>query len=70
VWIGDAPQHGLRYNNREGGDDYPNGDPEGRTSAAIFAELQRKQIRLLFSKLIDYTDKMIEVLLEEALYTA
>ena len=71
VWIGDAPQHGLQYHNNEKADSYPNGDPEGRTSAAIFAELQKRQIGVLFCKLSDYTDKMIRVLLQEAaLYAA
>ena len=65
IWIGDSPEHGSRYH--DGSDFYPKGDPQGMTSARIFAELKKKHIRLLFCKLTSYTDKMIKVLLEEAI---
>lgn len=65
VWMGDAPQHGSRYY-VTAVDDYPAGDPDGLTPNAIFYKLNLKNIRLVFCKITDQTDKMIEELHKEA----
>ena len=63
IWMGDSPQHGLKYS---GGDDsYPNGDPDGVTSEKIFSELQNKKIVLVFCKLTSATDRMMSQLRQE-----
>ncbi|OMJ84859.1 hypothetical protein SteCoe_13986 [Stentor coeruleus] len=64
IWMGDSPQHGTNYN---GGwaDDYPYGDPEGVTSNILFEELLKNKIILVFCKLTDSTDAMIDKLKQE-----
>jgi len=58
LWMGDAPQHGSLYNGGLG-DNYPEGDPEGRTATELFQLLQEKRITLVFCKLTNQTDAMI-----------
>lgn len=64
IWMGDYPQHGSNYNGGSG-DNYPNGDPEGVTSTILFGELQKNKIILVFCKLTNYTDAMINTLKQE-----
>lgn len=58
LWMGDSPQHGSLYNGGNG-DDYPDGDPEGRTATTLFQQLQEKRITLVFCKLTNATNAMI-----------
>jgi hypothetical protein len=63
IWMGDAPQHGLKYSG--GGDTYPSGDPDGITSQKIFEQLRENKIILVFCKLTSYTDLMMTQLRQE-----
>lgn len=62
--MSDAPQHGTTYTS--GGDDYPHGDPDGITSDVIFTEFIKKGIDLIFLKITNYTDQMIEAMKRES----
>jgi hypothetical protein len=57
IWMGDAPQHGRKYN---GGlrDDYPGGDPDGVTASKIFGTLKKREIVLFFCKQTEATNAM------------
>ncbi|KAI1707811.1 alpha-kinase family domain-containing protein [Ditylenchus destructor] len=64
--IADHPCHGKIYqaSNCPYPDDYPNGDPYGRTAENLFDCLREKGIQYHFGKITSYTDKMIEVFSE------
>ena len=59
--MGDSPQHGKKYNEKVF-DDYPNGDPDGVTSEKIFKKLSKNDIKLVFCKQNNTTDKMIRTM--------
>ena len=61
LWMGDSPQHGKKYNEKVF-DDYPNGDPDGVTSEKIFKKLSKNDIKLVFCKQNNTTDKMIRTM--------
>ena len=63
IWMGDAPQHGLKYSG--GGDYFPDGDPNGITSDIIFKKLQELKIILVFCKLTERTNTMMAQLRQE-----
>jgi len=58
--IGDSPPHGKNYHNCTD-DHYPNGHPRDKPFAQLFQEMRDKEIDYYFGKIIDATDKMIEV---------
>ena len=69
IWMGDAPQHGLKYSGSgdasDCDDEYPDGDPNGITSDIIFQKLQELKIILVFCKLNESTNTMMTQLRQE-----
>lgn len=61
----DAPQHGVLYNNNFP-DNFPHGDPEGRTGVSVLGDFQHESITLSFGRVTPYTDAMLELLQEDA----
>ncbi|GMT16702.1 hypothetical protein PFISCL1PPCAC_7999, partial [Pristionchus fissidentatus] len=58
-YIADAPCHGREFHNVSG-DDYPSGDPQGRTPKELFSRLREKGIQYYFGKIRSETDLMIQ----------
>ena len=57
--IADWPCHGREFHGWVTGDDYPNGDPKGRSIQTMLDQLAEKRIQYYFGKITEYTDKMI-----------
>ena len=62
VIITDAPPHGKQYQNKNCGDDYPNGSPDGIQIEDLMKEFCKKEIDFQVIKLNNSVDKMIEVM--------
>ncbi len=60
--IADHPCHGTEFHNPgyTAGDDYPNGDPKGRSLQTLMNQLNNAFITYNFGKIRSYTDTMIE----------
>lgn len=56
--IADAPCHGNEFHAGIR-DNYPGGDPQGRTTSALFTSIRQLQIAYYFGKITPSTDKMI-----------
>eukprot|EP00080_Pristionchus_pacificus_P016921 PDM76941.1 efk-1 [Pristionchus pacificus] len=57
--ICDYPCHGREFHSGVG-DNYPDGDPKGRTCEGLFSKLQEIGIQYFFGKIYSYTDIMIK----------
>lgn len=70
--ICDAPSHGKEYNNSDLTDNYPNGDPKGRTPEKILDFLNNLGILYHFGKINNTTNLMIskfETILKDPIIT-
>jgi len=59
VLIGDAPCHGTKYHSLD--DCFPEGDPLGLTPEGVLGKMKAKGIQLVFVKLSNDTNKMVEI---------
>ncbi|GMT02174.1 hypothetical protein PENTCL1PPCAC_24348 [Pristionchus entomophagus] len=57
--ICDAPCHGKEFHSGIG-DDYPAGDPKGRTCKELFSRIREKGIQYYFGKITSSTDIMLK----------
>ncbi|KAI1695514.1 alpha-kinase family domain-containing protein [Ditylenchus destructor] len=66
--IADHPCHGRKYHTAryidKHSDNFPDGDPNGRTAESLFNSLREKGIQYHFGKIQPHTDRMIELFSE------
>jgi len=57
IHIGDVPGHGTRMH-KNLADDYPDGDPDGRTPESMLSGLRNQGVGIVFGRITPHTDKM------------